>query len=116
MAFTPWAAFDEYINGLFVPHDPALAGVEQAARQAGLPAIEVSPAQGALLHVLARSQRPTAILEMGTLAGYSTIWLARALEPGGRLVTLEVDPHHAEVARANFTRAGVADAVDLRLG
>ena len=83
---------------------------------AGLPAISVTPQLGKFLYLLARMQGAKNILEIGTLGGYSTIWLARALSPGGRLITLEIDPKHAQVARANFARAGVADVVDLRLG
>lgn len=88
----------------------------RASAAAGLPAIQVSPLQGKLLWLLARSLRARAILEIGTLGGYSTIWLARALPDGGRLITLEADPRHAQVARANIERAGLADVVDLRLG
>jgi predicted O-methyltransferase YrrM len=111
-----WTAVDRYITGVLVPSDPALDAALEASAAAGLPAIQVSPAQGKFLHLLARAQGARAILEIGTLGGYSTIWLARALPPGGRLVTLEADPHHAEVARANLARAGLADVVDLRLG
>jgi predicted O-methyltransferase YrrM len=101
-----WTTVDHYLNGLLVPPDP----------EAGLPPINVSPNQGKLLHLLARLQGARTILEIGTLGGYSTIWLARALPAGGRLVTLEADPKHAEVARANIARAGLADVVELRLG
>ena len=83
---------------------------------AGLPAINVSPPHGKMLHLLARATGARKILEIGTLAGYSTIWMARALPPGGRLVTLEIDPRHAEVARANFARAGLSSVIELRLG
>lgn len=116
MTEAQWTALDRSIAQMLGQEDPVLAAAVAAARAADLPPIEVSPPQGALLHVLARSQRPRAILEIGTLAGYSTIWLGRALEPGGRLVTLEVDPRHAEVARANLERAGLAGAVEQRLG
>ena len=85
-------------------------------RPAGCPTIDVSPNQGKLLELLARMQGASAILELGTLGGYSTIWLARALPPGGRLVTLEVEPRHAEVAAANIERAGLSDLVELRVG
>lgn len=116
MTDSAWTDLDRYIADTFGQEDAALRAAVDANRQAGLPPIEVSAPQGALLHVLARSQRPSAILEIGTLGGYSTIWLARALEPGGRLVTLEVDPRHAEVARANIERAGLSGSVELRLG
>lgn len=111
-----WTAVDRYITDLLVPPDPALDAALQASAAAGLPAISVSPSQGKLLQLLARLQGARAILELGTLGGYSTIWLARALPPGGRLVTLEADPKHAEVARANLARAGLEDVVEVRLG
>jgi predicted O-methyltransferase YrrM len=111
-----WAAVDEYITGLIVPADPVLDAAQEAGRAAGLPAISVSAAQGKFLHLLARIHGARRILEIGTLAGYSTIWLARALPPGGRLVTLEFDPKHADVARANIARAGLSDVVDVRVG
>ena len=111
-----WSAVDRYFGELLTPLDPALDEALAASTAAGLPAIAVTPLQGKLLHLLARMQRPRAILEVGTLGGYSTIWLARALEPGGRVVTLELDPKHAEVAQANLARAGVAGAVELRVG
>ena len=111
-----WTAVDRYITDLLVPADPVLEASLQASTDAGLPAINVAPNQGKLLHLLARIHGARTILEIGTLGGYSTIWLARALPAGGRVVTLEVDPKHAEVARANFVRAGLADLVELRLG
>jgi predicted O-methyltransferase YrrM len=111
-----WNAVDEYITDHLVPADAALDAALQATTQAGMPDIGVAPTHGKLLHLLARLRGARAILEIGTLAGYSTIWLARALPPGGRLVTLEADPRHAEVARANLDRAGLADVVELRLG
>jgi len=111
-----WTAVDQYIGDLLLPPDPELDAALQASVAAGLPQINVSPAQGKLLQLLAQLQGARAILEIGTLAGYSTIWLARALPPGGRLVTLEAEPKHAEVARANIARAGLAAVVDLRLG
>ncbi len=116
MSQNQWTAVDRYITDLFVPPDPALDAALQATADAGMPLINVAPNQGKLLHVLALAHGARTILEVGTLAGYSTIWLARALPNGGRLVTLEVDPKHAEVARANIARAGMADVVDLRLG
>jgi len=111
-----WTAVDHYLNALLVPPDPALEAALQASAAAGLPPINVSPNQGKLLHLLARLQGARTILEIGTLGGYSTIWLARALPAGGRLVTLEADATHAAVARANIARAGLEDAVELRLG
>lgn len=111
-----YAAVDGYIADLFVPADPALDGALEASRRAGLPAINVAPNQGKLLHILARAVAARRILEVGTLGGYSTIWLARALPPDGYLVTLEVDPHHAEIARANLAAAGIGDQVTVRLG
>jgi len=111
-----WTAVDRYITDLLVPADPVLEAALQASTAAGLPAINVAPNQGKLLHLLARIHGARTILEIGTLGGYSTIWLARALPAGGRLVTLELDPKHAEVARANFVGAGLADLIELRLG
>jgi predicted O-methyltransferase YrrM len=111
-----WAAVDTYISDRLLPADPALDAALRASMEADLPQIHVSPAQGKFLHLLARVQGARAILEIGTLAGYSTIWLARALPAGGRLITLEADPKHAEVARANIARAGLAAVVELRLG
>ena len=109
-------AIDGYLIDRLVPADPALDGALAAARAAGLPAIDVAPNQGKLLHLLARMVGARRILEIGALGGYSAIWLARALAPGGRLTTLEIDPRNAEVARANFERAGLSDLIDLRLG
>src|SRR5688500_9226256 len=113
-----WTAVDAYLTGLFVPPDPALDGALEASRVAGLPAINVSPSEGKLLHLLARSHGAKKILEIGTLGGYSTIWLARALPapPAGRLITLEFNPAHADVARANIARAGLSNRVDIRVG
>jgi predicted O-methyltransferase YrrM len=111
-----WTAVDRYITDLFVRPDPALEAALEASAAAGLPAINVSPNQGKLLQLLALSHGARTILEIGTLGGYSAIWLARALPPGGRLVTLEADPTCAEVARGNLARAGLADVVELRLG
>ncbi|MBO9324692.1 MAG: O-methyltransferase [Roseiflexus sp.] len=110
-----WIAVDEYITGLF-PSDPALEMVLQTTRAAGMPQINVSPVQGRLLHVLALTCGARTILEIGTLAGYSAIWMARALPADGKLITLESDPKHAEVARANIARAGLADRIEVRLG
>ena len=111
-----WDAVDDYATDLLLGEDAALKEALRATEAAGLPAISVSPAHGKLLHLLARMQKAQYVLEIGTLGGYSTIWLARALGDGGRVVTLEVDPKHAEVARANLARAGVADRVEIRVG
>jgi predicted O-methyltransferase YrrM len=111
-----WTAVDRYITDLFVPPDTALTAALQASQSAGLPTINVSPPQGKFLQLLAKALGARAILEIGTLGGYSTIWLARALPAGGRLITLEADPKHAEIARANIARAGLAGIVELRLG
>ena len=114
-----WSAVDAYLTDLFVPHDPALDAALAASAAAGLPAIAVSPPQGKLLHLLARMCGARRVLEIGTLGGYSTIWLARALPPaaeGGRLVTLEYEPKHAEVARANIERAGLGGVVEVIVG
>jgi predicted O-methyltransferase YrrM len=111
-----WTEVDSYINNLFVPSDPVLDSTLKAMQAAGLPEIQVAPNQGKLLSILARSIGARAILEIGTLGGYSTIWLARALPPGGKLTTLEADPKHARVARANLERAGLDGMVDVRVG
>ncbi|MBV9221203.1 MAG: O-methyltransferase [Methylobacteriaceae bacterium] len=116
MSQKQWTAVDRYITDLFAPADPALAKALKTSAAAGLPPINVSPNQGKLLMLLARLQGARSILEIGTLGGYSTIWLARGLPPGGRLVTLEAEARHAEVARANIADAGLADIVELRLG
>jgi predicted O-methyltransferase YrrM len=111
-----WAAIDGYITDLLVPPDPALDAALEAAAAAGLPPHDVAPNQGKLLHLLALMLRARTILEIGTLGGYSTIWLARGLADGGRLITLEADPTYAEIASANIARAGLADVVELRVG
>jgi predicted O-methyltransferase YrrM len=111
-----WSAVDHYLNALLIPPDPILDAALQANTAASLPAIDVSPSQGKLLQLLAETQRPQRILEIGTLGGYSTICLARALPPNGKLITLELDPKHAKVALANIAHAGLAHAVELRLG
>jgi predicted O-methyltransferase YrrM len=111
-----WTAVDRYVTNLVVRPDAALDAALAAGVAAGLPAINVAPNQGKLLHLLARLQGARNILEIGTLAGYSTIWLARALPPDGRLVTLEVDPGHADVARSNIVRAGLSGIVTIRVG
>ncbi len=107
---------DAYVEELFVPPDDVLSRGLEDAGAAGLPPINVSPNEGKLLHLIARMAHASRVLEIGTLGGYSTTWLARALPPGGRLVTLELSPRHAEVARANLARAGVADRVEIRVG
>ncbi|MEH2369747.1 O-methyltransferase [Nostoc sp.] len=111
-----WTAVDRYFTDLLVPSDPALDTALQTSVAAGLPPHNVSPNQGKLLLLLAQIQGAQSILEIGTLGGYSTIWLARALPSDGRLITLEADPKHAEIARANIAYAGLSDVVDLRLG
>jgi len=111
-----WTAVDRYINDKMVATDGALDGAQRAAQAAGLPPISVSVAQGKLLQVLAQLHGARKILEIGTLGGYSTIWMARALPDDGRLISLEIDPKHAEVAQASLARAGVADKVEIRLG
>ncbi|MBI1259270.1 MAG: methyltransferase [Chloroflexi bacterium] len=111
-----WTSVDNYINDLFVPSDGALEAALAASNDAGLPNIQVAPNQGKMISILAQSIGAKTILEIGTLGGYSTIWLARALPADGKLISLEIDPKHAEVARANVARAGLADKVDIRLG
>jgi predicted O-methyltransferase YrrM len=111
-----WTAVDDHITSAFVKPDEALDAALAASDAAGLPAIAVSAPQGKLLHLLARLVNARRILEFGTLGGYSAIWLARALPPDGCLITLERVPKHAEVARANIARAGLADLVDVRVG
>src|SRR5260370_23426859 len=116
MAQEQGTAVDRYITDLLVPPDPALDEALRASAEAGLPSIHVSPNQGKLLLLLAQIQGARTILEIGTLGGYSTIWLARALPAGGRLITLESNPKHAAVARANIARAGLAEVVEVRPG
>ncbi|HET7485403.1 MAG TPA: O-methyltransferase [Solirubrobacterales bacterium] len=116
MSQESWTAVDEYVSGLLAPHDEALEAALRDSEDAGLPAIQVSPAQGKLLYLLAKSIGARQILEFGTLGGYSTIWLARALPADGRLLTLEAEPRNAEVASGNVARAGIGDLVDLRVG
>jgi predicted O-methyltransferase YrrM len=116
MAAETWTAVDEYVTGLLAPHDEALEAALRASEDAGLPKIQVSPPQGKLLHLLAKTLGARTILEFGTLGGYSTIWLGRALPEGGRLVTLEAEPRYAEVAERNIAAVGLGEVVDLRLG
>jgi predicted O-methyltransferase YrrM len=111
-----WAEVDDYVGGLLASHDEALDAALRAGVEAGLPEIQVSPPQAKLLQILARTIEARSILEFGTLAGYSTIWLARALPEGGRLITLEANPDYAEVARENIAGAGLDEVVDLRVG
>ena len=111
-----WARVDQYLVDALVGPDPVLEAALEASAAAGLPPISVTAPQGKLLQQLAQLRGARRILEIGTLGGYSTIWLARALPADGRLVTLEVDPAYAEVARANLARAGLTDAVDVRVG
>jgi len=107
---------DAYIDGLFVEDDPAVDAALAEMSAAGLPEIQVSAGQGKFLYLLAKMAGAARILEIGTLGGYSSIWLGRALAPGGRMVTLEYDPGHAAVAETNLRRAGLADRVEVRVG
>jgi len=116
MSNKTWTAVDDYIVASLFEADSVLDAVLAANRDQGLPAIDVSAAQGKLLSLLVRIRGARKVLEIGTLGGYSTIWMARGLPAGGKVVTLELDPHHARVARSNFERAGVTDQVDLRVG
>ncbi len=111
-----WFDVDRYISDILVKPDPVLDATLAASDAAGLPAISVSPNQGKLLHILARSLSARSILEIGTLGGYSTIWLARALPEDGRLISLEANEKHAAVARANIANAGLAERVEVRVG
>jgi predicted O-methyltransferase YrrM len=111
-----WAEVDSYYADLLLRHDAALDDALKASDQAGLPRQQVSPLQGKMLMLLAQIQGARSILEMGTLGGYSTIWLARSLAGVGRVVTLEANSKHADVARNNIANAGLADLVDLRVG
>jgi caffeoyl-CoA O-methyltransferase len=111
-----WAKVDDYINRITIAPDAALEATSASAVAADLPPISVTPAHGKLLHLIARAQGAKRILEVGTLAGYSTIWLARAVPADGRVITLEANAMHADIARANIERAGLADRVDIRLG
>ena len=111
-----WTAVDAYLDGVVAPSDPVLEAALADAERAGLPAIAVTPTLGKLLYVLARTVSAKRILEVGTLGAYSTIWMARALAPTGRLITLEFNATHADVARTNLTRAGLDAIVEVRLG
>ena len=116
MAEDLWTEVDQYFSGKLLPKDPILDAAIESAEKAGLPPIAVSPNQGKFLHMLAQLIGARAILELGTLGGYSTIWLARGMRSGGRLTTIELDPKHAEVARSNISRAGLKDVVEIRIG
>ncbi|MFE6051563.1 O-methyltransferase [Kitasatospora sp. NPDC056446] len=117
MPYQPtWDAVDAYFSETLVGPDPVLESAEAAADAAGLPKIAVAPNQGKLLHLLALTQGAKRILEVGTLGGYSAIWLARALPADGTLLTLEIDPRHAEVARRNLAAAGLEKVAEVRLG
>lgn len=116
MPETGWTAVDRYFTDLLIAPDPVLDAALAASEAAGLPPHNVAPNQGKLLQLLVRLQNARRVLEIGTLGGYSTIWMARGLPDDGMLVTLEADPHHAAVARANITHAGLTHRVDLRVG
>ena len=111
-----WAAVDDYVDEHLIDDDPALEAALEASAAAGLPPIAVTPAQGKLLNLLVRVHGASSILEVGTLGGYSSIWLARALPEGGRLLTLELDPGYAALAAANIERAGLTGRVEVRVG
>lgn len=111
-----WKDVDHYFCDNLLTDDPILSATLEASDAAGLPAIAVAPNQGKLLQMLAQMIGARSVLEIGTLGGYSTIWLARGLPSDGRVVTLEVDPRHAEVARKNFARAGLANVIEVRVG
>jgi len=111
-----FVTLDGYIDGLFAPEDPVLTAALADADAGGLPEIQVSPGQGKFLYLLAKLAGARRILEVGTLGGYSTIWLARALPEGGRLVTLELERRHADVAAGNVERAGLVEKVEIIVG
>lgn len=111
-----WTEVDQYFSERLLPSDPVLDSALEVSSKSGLPAISVSPNQGKLLQILAQIVGAQSILEIGTLGGYSTIWLARGLRAGGHLITLELDPKHAEVAQLNVSRAGLKDVVEIRIG
>ena len=116
MADPSWQGVDEYLCSKLLAADPVLDAALASSNEAGLPPIAVAPNQGKLLHLLVLSIGATSVLEIGTLGGYSTTWMARALPDSGRLVTLEFEPKHAAVARANLERAGLAGRVEIRVG
>jgi predicted O-methyltransferase YrrM len=111
-----WTTVDQYIDQLLVRPSPALTEAAAASDAAGLPPIAVTPSQGKLLSLLVRAMHARRVLEIGALGGYSTIWLASGLPPGGQVISLELEPRHAEVARANCARAGVGERVEVRVG
>lgn len=111
-----WQAVDDYFDGTLVRQDALLRAALDRNQRAGLPAIDVAPNQGKLLYLLARMMQAKTILEIGTLGGYSTIWLARALPEGGRLISLEFEQKHADIARENIASAGLSDKVEIRVG
>ena len=111
-----WADVDNHLGELLAPHDAGLAHAIEANREAGLPNIDVPALLGKFLDVMIRIAGARRVLEIGTLGGYSTIWMARAVPEGGRVVTLELEPRHAEIARANFEAAGVGNRVEIRIG
>ena len=116
MSLDQWTDVDRYFSETLVASDEALDGAQRAAKEAGLPPISVSAAQGKLLQVLVQLHNAKKVLEIGTLGGYSAIWMARALPEDGRLISLEIDPKHAEVAEASLARAGVGHKVEIRIG
>ena len=116
MSQEKWAEVDRYVTEMLVHPDPSLDAALRSSAKEGLPPINVSPPQGKFLMLIARMQRARRILEVGTLGGYSTIWLARGLAPRGKLTTLELDPHHVKVAAANIRRAGLSRVVEIRQG
>jgi predicted O-methyltransferase YrrM len=116
MAQERWTQVDDYLAGALIPSDPVLDAAVRAGVDAGMPQIQVSPTQGRFLYLLVRVLGARKILELGTLAGFSTIWMARALPRGGQLITLEVDPNHAEVARSNFRLARLDSMIEVRVG
>lgn len=116
MSEEQWSDVDEYLVSLLAPSDESLDEALRESDRAGLPKIAVAPNQGKMLELLAKGRGARRILEIGTLGGYSTIWLARALPPGGVLITLELEPKHADVAEHNLSRAGLSTLVDVRVG
>jgi predicted O-methyltransferase YrrM len=111
-----WISVDQYLADVIIQPDASLDAALSSSTEAGLPAINVSPALGKLLMIVARLRGARRILEIGTLGGYSAIWMSRGLAPGGKLTSLEIDPKHADVARRNLERAGVSQLVDIRVG
>ncbi|MBN8788409.1 MAG: O-methyltransferase [Terrimonas sp.] len=111
-----FGSVDNFIDRLFAQEDDALVSAKKAIIDNGLPQISISQNQGKFLHILARLRNPSKILEIGTLGGYSTIWLGRALNAGGKLISLEIDQHHADVAKENIAKAGLAESVTVRIG